>query len=259
MSARTILNPPLINELNGLFNGTTPIDVSEVTLQNGANSVTLTASSTADNVLNVAGSVITTNLEVSSPAGYANLSISDNVAGNPLVVSTSGGGGLYVNGAGVFSNGLTVDGAVTLIGGANSVTLTASSSADNTLVVPGDMTVGNSITLPTNASAFISSPTFSGGVASALFTPPTPGAWDCGPGTVTQIVLPPFYFNPAAGVLNCPYFFTIQTSNNVTVSVANYSLAQVNFEVTITIQVANLQAAGGAVVSISVLTFNPSV
>jgi hypothetical protein len=36
-------------------------------------------------------------------------------------------------------------------------------------------------------------------------------------------------------------------------------MAQVNFEVTITIQVANLQAAGGAVVSISVLTFNPSV
>jgi hypothetical protein len=197
-----------------------------------------------NNVLNVAGSVIATNVELLSSIGSVNLTAP---AGNTLEVS----GNLQAVGAVA-----TPD--LILQNGANSTTLTASSTTNNTLVVPGNMTVGNSITLPQNAFAFVSSPTFSGGVASAHFTPPTPGAWDCGPGTVTPIVLPAFTFNPVTSALNCPYFFTVQTSNNVTVSVASYSLAQVGTQVTMTLQIANLQAAGGAVVSISVLAFNPS-
>jgi hypothetical protein len=236
----SIYTPNALN-VNGTITTNNGVSVGTVlTIKNGAgspNDVSLTCPQ--DNVLSVAGSVIASNVELVSPAGTVNLTAEAN---STLVVGDN-----------IQSTSLT------LTNGANSATLTQSSTADNTLEVSGDMTVGNSITLPTNAFAFISSPTFSGGVASARFTPPTPGAWDCGAGTVTPIVLPPFYFNPATSVLNCPYFFTIQTSNNITVSVASYSMAQVNFEVTITIQVANLQAVVGSVVSISVLTFNPSV
>jgi hypothetical protein len=197
-----------------------------------------------NNVLNVAGSTITTNVELLSLTGNINLTAP---SGNTLQV----GGNLQAIGSVTSAN-------LTLVSGTNSTTLTQSPTTNNTLVLTGDLEVGNSITLPTNAFAFVSAPTFSGGVASARFTPPTPGAWNCGPGTVTPIVLPAFTFNPVTSALNCPYFFTVQTSNNVTVSVASYSLAQVGTQVTMTLQIANLQAAGGAVVSISVLAFNPS-
>jgi hypothetical protein len=242
----SVYTPDTLN-VNGSITTNNGVSVGTVlTIQNGAgspNAVSLTCQQ--DNVLSVAGSVIASNIELVSQAG-GNVNLT-----TPSFGTLEVGGNIQATGS-VTSDNLT------LIGGANSVILTASSTAVNTLQVPGNMTVGDSITFLNNFS-FISSPTFSGGVASARFTPPTPGAWDCGPGTVTPIVLPPFYFNPVTSVLNCPYFFTIQTSNNVTVSVASYSMAQVNFEVTITLQVANLQAAGGAVVSISVLTFNPSV
>jgi hypothetical protein len=58
MSARTILNPPLTNELNGLFDGTTAIDVSDITItgDNIPNPVSLQCLSSG--VLTIGGSCI---------------------------------------------------------------------------------------------------------------------------------------------------------------------------------------------------------
>ena len=241
----TIITPQSINTGTGSLITNNLTVGSDLTITDGLGSLNdVVLSCPQNNVLNVAGSTITTNVELSSSTGNVNLTAP---SGNTLQV----GGNLQAIGSVTSAN-------LTLISGANSTTLTQSSTANNTLVVSGDLAVGNSITLPSNAFAFISSPTFSGGVASARFTPPTPGAWDCGAGTVTPIVLPSFTFNPVTSVANCPYFFTVQTSNNITVSVASYSLAQVGSQVTMTLQIANLQAVGGAVVSISVLAFNPS-
>jgi hypothetical protein len=39
MSARTILNPPLINELNGIFDGSTAIEVASITTGGGGTSI----------------------------------------------------------------------------------------------------------------------------------------------------------------------------------------------------------------------------
>jgi hypothetical protein len=73
MSARTILNPPLINEINGtlsgLTNGTGELDVLEVTI--GANSVINVGLLTIGNT---------------SGTAYAVFTISP-IAGNPLVIS----------------------------------------------------------------------------------------------------------------------------------------------------------------------------
>ena len=242
----TVYTPDSVN-VNGTLTTNASVTIGNtLILKNGPTSPNdVVLSCPQNDVLNVAGSTITTNVQLISSTGNVNLSA-------PSGATLQVGGNLQATGSVTSAN-------LTLVSGVNSTTLTQSSTANNTLVVSGDLQVGNSITLANNAFAFVSAPTFLGGVASARFTPPTPGAWDCGPGTVTPIVLPSFTFNPVISVQNCPYFFTIQTSNNVTVSVASYSLAQVGTQVTMTLQVANLQAAGGAVVSISVLAFNPSV
>jgi hypothetical protein len=198
-----------------------------------------------NDVLNIAGSTITTNVSLLSSTGNVNLTAP---SGNTLQV----GGNVQATGAVTSAN-------LTLVSGVNSTTLTQSSTANNTLVVSGDLQVGNSITLPNNDFAFISSPTFSGGIVSALLTPPTSGAWYCLQNSTTAITLPPFYFNPPTSVYNCPYFFTFNTSNNVALILASYTLVQSNFQVTMTLNIANLENGGGNITSIGVLAINPSV
>jgi hypothetical protein len=73
MSARTILNPPLINELNGTINGLTngTADLNVFTVQIGVDSVINTGLLTIGNI---------------SDELFARFSISP-IAGNPLVIS----------------------------------------------------------------------------------------------------------------------------------------------------------------------------
>lgn len=186
-----------------------------------------------NDVLNVGGSVIATSVEILSSTGSVNLTA-------PVAGTLEVGGDVQCDAVGTP--------AVTLQNGANSTTLTASATTPNTLIVSGNLTVGSSISVPT----------YFGGIVAGRFTPPTPGAWNCAATAVTQIVLPAFNFAPSAGYLNCPYFFQVQTNNNIIANVVNYSITQASNQVTITIQVANAQATTAGVSSISVLGVNPS-
>jgi hypothetical protein len=100
MSARTILNPPLINELNGLFNGSTSLLVNSLSVENDVNANgTITSAYLASNNTITANTNIFANGSVTAPY----------LDGTTSVSSPSFVGGLW-GGTVNFSNPLSIAG-----------------------------------------------------------------------------------------------------------------------------------------------------
>ena len=129
MSARTILNPPLINELNGLFDGSTSIDVSLITLSNPTNSTeNITLSCTDVNTLTVnaglTSTLVVNNLEMVGPIGGETINLAC-TADNVLTVNPGGASTLVVDN-------------LELVGPIGGETVNLACTADNVLTVnPG--------------------------------------------------------------------------------------------------------------------------
>jgi hypothetical protein len=200
-----------------------------------------------NNVLNVAGSTITTNVSLLSSTGNVNLTAP---SGNTLLV----GGNVQATGAVTSAN-------LTLVSGVNSTTLTQSSTDDNTLVVTGDLQVGNSITLPQNAFAFVSSPVFTGGLISCVYTPAVPVV--CGPGLYTAINCNIQNVPTNININTCAFFFQLQCINAlggcVPVCVPAYTATRSGTTISLGIAVSNAPGASGATVNnVSIFIVNPS-
>jgi len=200
-----------------------------------------------NDVLNVGGSTITTNVQLISSTGNVNLSAP---SGSTLQV----GGNLQATGAVTSAN-------LTLVSGVNSTTITQSSTADNTLVVSGDMTVGNSITLPENQYAFVSSPIFTGGLISCVYTPATPVV--CLPGLYTAINCNIQNVPTNININTCAFFFQLQSPNSfngcVPVCVPAYQATRSGTTISLAIAVSNAPGASGATInSVSIFIVNPS-
>lgn len=113
MSARTILNPPLINELNGLFNGTTPINTSSVDIGVQPDNVLLTCPS--------AGT-----LEVDGTVSATEFSVDNGITIPPTLTSlTTANKTLTLSGQLQISNGSTVP-----------VLISSSSTVNSALSIP---------------------------------------------------------------------------------------------------------------------------
>jgi hypothetical protein len=200
-----------------------------------------------NNVLNVAGSTITTNVELLSSAGNVNLTAP---SGNTLQV----GGNLQATGSVTSAN-------LTLVSGVNTTTLTQSSTDDNTLVLAGDLQVGNSITLPENQYAFVSSPVYTGGLISCVYTPAVPVV--CGPGLYTAINCNIQNVPTNININTCAFFFQLQCTNAlggcVPVVVPAYTATRSGTTISLGIAISNAPGASGATVNkVNIFIVNPS-
>jgi len=235
-----------VNGTGGVYAGAIKSG-NTVTIQNGfGNPNDVVLSCPQNNVLNVAGSVITTNVEILSSTGNVNLTAP---AGSTLQV-----------GGNVQAEALAGT-ALILQNGVNSTTLSQSSTANNTLVVAGDLQVGNSITLPENQYAFVSSPVFTGGLISCVYTPATPVA--CLPGLYTAINCNIQNVPTNININTCAFFFQLQSPNSfngcVPVCVPAYQATRNGTTISLSIAVSNAPCASGATInSVSIFIVNPS-
>jgi len=195
MSARTILNPPLINELNDLFNGTGTSDITASTITAtefivDGNSSTVTPTITTNVSSNIVlSTAAASGMTLSSPSGNATF--------------TPGASGVSVN------SGITASTFTTSVAG--------TSTFDN-VETTGTITCGSGIT----ASSFISS--LAG--TSSFDDVETAGSITCGSGitasTFTTSVAGTSTFNAveATGTITCDSGITAST---FTTSVAGTS------------------------------------
>jgi hypothetical protein len=244
----TVYTPDSMN-VNGTITTNASVSIGNtLILKNGFSSPNdVVLSCPQNDVLNVAGSTITTNVQLISSTGNVNLSAP---AGSTLQV----GGNVQATGAVTSAN-------LTLVTGANSTTLTQSSTDNNTLVVSGDLEVGNSITLPENAFAFVSSPLYTGGLISCVYTPASPVV--CGPGLYTAINCNIQNVPTNININNCAFFFQLQCTNAlggcVPVVVPAYTATRSGTTISLGISVSNAPGASGATVNkVSIFIVNPS-
>jgi len=142
--SRTILDPQYANSLNGLFDGTTPIDVSSIV----ATSVSLTGNGST-----VSSSLSTNtgnNMVVSTPSG-SGITLSNGAGAT--TISSTGGGAITVGGS-ITTSGVYVN------GNQSTVSPSLSTNIDNNMVVSTPS--GSGITLSTNAGATTISSTGAG-------------------------------------------------------------------------------------------------
>jgi hypothetical protein len=220
---------------------------TDITITNGAGSANdVLLSCPQNDTLNIAGSTITTGLSLLSSTGNVNLTTS---SADSLTVVGS------VNSLSVSTPSLT------LTNGVNSTTLTQSSTANNTLVVAGDLEVGNSITLPENQYAYVSSPIFSGGLISCVYTPAVPVV--CAPGLYTAINCNIQNVPTNINITACAFFFQLQCINAlggcVPVCVPAYTVTRAGTTISLGIAISNAPGASGATVNnVSIFIVNPS-
>jgi hypothetical protein len=210
--SRTILDPQYANSLNGLFDGTTPIDVSSIvatsvsltgnestvspslstnsgnnmvvstpsgsgiTLSSGAGATTI--SSTGGGAITVGGSITTSGVYVNGSESTVSPSISTNI-GNNMVVSTPTGSGITLSsGAGATTISSTGGGAITVGGSVSSTEYIITNGTDS---VNLQCTAADTLTINPGAAGVlvvggnISGTTFSGGIGSVLVTGASPG------------------------------------------------------------------------------------
>jgi hypothetical protein len=216
-----------------------------VTIQNGTGSPNdVVLSCPQNNVLNVAGSVITSAVEILSSTGNVNLTA-------PTASTLQVGGNVQAEGlAGT---------ALILQNGVNSTTLSQSSTANNTLVLAGDLNVNGDITTPLTSAGSVSSFLYKGGIIAANWVPATPII--CAPGlyTGTTFTIPnvPTNINYA----NCVYSFQCQALNLQGgcggVTFPSYTTSLSGSTLTIVLYINNSGPAGATINYIGVIIINP--
>ena len=157
MSARTILNPPLINELNGLFDGTTSIDVL---------SIESATTISADGDIGTAANMSCVSL---SASGTISADGDIGTAANVSCVSLSASGNITANEFIVDGNSSTSTPSITtnsannfVVSTASNSGLTISSSSGNATFTPGasGVSVNNGITASTFTTSVGGTSTF---------------------------------------------------------------------------------------------------
>lgn len=198
-----------------------------------------------NDVLNVGGSVIASGIGINSQAGSVSLSAGANstlIVGNIIQTDAVGTETL------------------TLQNGTNTTTLSASPSINNTLVVPGNLQVGNSISLPLNPYSYVTSTLFNGGIVCANWVPAVPLSCAQGQYTSTTCVIQnvPTNLNYA----NCVYNFQAQALNAqggcVPVVFPSYTATLNGTNLTLTIYISVASGVNGASINyIGIMIINP--
>jgi hypothetical protein len=181
MSARTILNPPLINELNGLFDGETAINVASVNIGVSPSNVVLSANAPGSLVV---GGTITTSGGLTAQNGSLTLGTS------PASVILTGTTGTLTVAGGITAYGATIDGtcnadAFGITNGANTVALNCNQ--------PSVLTVGGSCV----ATGSVSAPYYGGGLYAVQYNTPV----SVPANSSVNISIPNLTYNPIAGWL----------------------------------------------------------
>jgi len=218
MSARTILNPPLINELNGLFDGETAINVASVNIGVSPSNVVL--STNAPGSLLVGGTITTSG---GLTAQNGNLTLGTSPAS---VVLTGTTGTLNVTGT-VNANSFGIT------NGANAVSLDCDSASI--------LTVGGSIEASgADIDGTCIATAFRGGIIFHLINGLNPGTLAPSTGyTFPNMIIPNFVgsassaylisCNNDAGVPYLPVVFTITyASNDATNTYVNIGVMNVS-------------------------------
>jgi len=198
-----------------------------------------------NDVLNVGGSVIASGIGITSQAGAVSLSAGANstlIVGN--IVQTDAVGTEIV----------------TLQNGANSTTLSASASVNNTAIASGNLTVGNATTGTITAGNSVVSPLFKGGIVCANWVPATPIS--CAPGLFTSTTCVIQNVPTNLNYANCVYSFQAQALNAqsgcVPVVFPSYTATLNGTNLTLTIYISVAAGVNSAVINyIGIMIINP--
>ena len=215
MADRTILSPANANSLNGLFNGSTPINVSSVNIGTSPSNVVLSANAPGSLVV---GGTITTTGGITATNGICVLG---NGANSVQLTGTTGtltvGGGVTANGAQI--NGVCDANSFNISNGSNAVPLQCLSNSV--------LTVGGSCV----ATGSFTAPYYGGGMYVGLYSSPVSIPANS-PYTVTIGSIP---YNPISGWLASSIYpqFTL-TSQYGGIGIQDIGLTK-NVDATLTI------------------------
>lgn len=224
MADRTILNPANANSLNGLFNGSTPISVSTLTVGFPPNDTVL--SSNAPDSLIVSGTVTATG-GITAESGVCQLGLGANsvvltgTTGNLSVAGSVSGTSFTTITAGTSTfDDVNIVGALTL--GVSGTDIQLSCSGDNVLTVGGSCI----------ATGSFSAPYFGGGMLAGSYSTPALVAANS-PYTIT---LASIAYNPITGWVPSSIFpqFTL-TSEYGSIGIQDIALIK-NGDNTLTIE-----------------------
>jgi hypothetical protein len=211
MSDRTILSPANANSLNGLFNGSTPINVASVNVGVSPSNVVLSAN--APGSLLVGGGITT-----SAGLTAQNSTLTLGVSPAATVVSSNGAGSLLVSGN-ITSTGTMTAQTGTLTLGVSPAAVVLTGTSGNVAVAGSITTNGSTINGTCTATAF------RGGIIFHLIQGLNPGTLAPSSGyTFPSMLIPNFVgtassaylisCNNDAGVPYLPVVFTITYASN---------------------------------------------
>ena len=177
--SRTILEPQYANDLNGLFNGSTPINVSSVNIGTSPSNVVLSVNAPGSLIV---GGTVTATGGISAQNGVCVLG---NAANSIQLTGTNGnlslGGGITANSATI--NGVCNATSFGVTNGSNTISLQCNS--------PSVLTVGGSCV----ATGSFSAPFYGGGMYVGLYSSPVSIPANS-PYTITLGSIP---YNPTSG------------------------------------------------------------
>jgi len=218
-----------------------------VTIQNGFGSPTdVVLSCPQDNVLNVAGSVITTNVQLSSSVGSVNLTVPVN--------------GTLEVGGNVQATGALASTTLTLQNGVNSASMIANPVNNNTVNVLNNLNVNGNITAPLTTGTYISSFMYMGGIIATNWVPATPIV--CGAGLYTGTTFTIENVPTNIPYSACVYSFQCQATNLQGgcggVTFPSYTTSLNGTTLTITLYINNSGTVGASIEYIGVIIINPA-